>query len=91
MGWSDVGSWDAVQALLPADAQGNVSRGDHIAVETTETMVFSRSDHLIATVGVDHLIVVDTPDAVLITTPERAEQVRAVVDQLGDEDRDDKL
>jgi len=91
MGWSDVGSWDAVQALLLADAQHNVSRGDHIAVETTDTMVFSRSDHLIATVGVDNLIVVDTPDAVLITTPERAEQVREVVRRLREEEREDKL
>lgn len=91
MGWSDVGSWDAVQALLPADAQNNVSRGDHIAVETQDTMVFSRSDHLIATVGVENLIVVDTPDAVLIISPERAEQVREVVKQLREEERDDKL
>ncbi len=91
MGWSDVGSWDAVQELLSADAQHNVSRGDHIAVETTDSMVFSRSDHLIATVGVENLIIVDTPDAVLITTPERAEQVREVVRQLRDEERQDKL
>ena len=91
MGWSDVGSWDAVQELLAADEQNNVSRGDHIAVETTDTMVFSRSEHLIATVGVEHLIVVDTPDAVLITTPERAEQVREVVQRLRDNEREDKL
>ena len=60
-------------------------------METTDTMVFSRSEHLIATVGVEHLIVVDTPDAVLITTPERAEQVREVVQRLRDNEREDKL
>ena len=91
MGWSDVGSWDAVQELLQKDERHNVSRGDHIAVETTDTLVFSRSEHLIATVGVENLIVVDTPDAVLITTPERAEQVREVVRRLREAEREDKL
>ncbi|MGC9399820.1 MAG: mannose-1-phosphate guanylyltransferase [Anaerolineae bacterium] len=91
MGWSDVGSWDAVQARLPADEHDNVCRGDHIAVETTGTMVFSRSDHLIATVGVENLIVVDTPDAMLITTPEHAGQVREVVRRLREAGREDKL
>lgn len=91
MGWSDVGSWDAVMALRDADGEGNVSLGDHVAVETQGTMVFSESERLIATVGVEDLIIVDTHDALLVTTPERAEQVRAVVKRLKEEGREDKL
>ncbi len=88
MGWSDVGSWAAVMALHEADAAGNVSRGEHIAVNTERTMVLAEGHRLIATVGVRDLIVVDTPDALLITTPEASQQVREVVRRLRAQGRD---
>lgn len=92
MGWSDVGSWDAVMELREADEAGNVSVGEHIAVDTQESMVFSTAKgRLIATVGVEGIIIVDTPDALLVTTPEHAEQVREVVKRLREQERADKL
>ncbi len=92
LGWSDVGSWDAVWELREADDAGNVSVGDHLAVETRDTLVFAReTERLIATVGLEGVIIVDTPDALLVTTPEHAERVREVVRRLKDEGRQDKL
>lgn len=91
IGWSDVGSWDAVKVLHEPDQAGNVSLGQHIAVETHETFVFSDTDRLIATVGVEDLIVIDTPNATLITIPEKAERVREVVHQLQEEGREEYL
>ena len=91
MGWSDVGSWDAVLALHAADAQGNVSLGEHLAVDTQGTLVWAQSGRTIATVGVRDLIVIDTPDATLITGREQSEQVREIVQCLRAEGRVDKL
>jgi mannose-1-phosphate guanylyltransferase len=93
IGWSDVGSWDAVKALHAdaADAEGNVSLGEHIGVETRDTFVFSDTERLIATVGVEGLIIVDTPSATLITVPAKAEKVRDVVDRLRADEREEHL
>ncbi len=91
MGWSDVGSWAAVMSLHKADAAGNVSLGDHLAIGTERTMVFSESGRLIATVGVQDLIIVDTDDALLVTTPEASQQVRDVVRRLREQGRDEML
>ncbi len=91
LGWSDVGSWDAVQALRDADAAGNVAVGAHLAHATTNTMVFAHGLRLVATIGVHDLIVVDTPDALLITTREQAQDVREVVERLRAEGRTDLL
>ncbi|MFP4395854.1 MAG: mannose-1-phosphate guanylyltransferase [Anaerolineales bacterium] len=92
--WSDVGTWDAVMALREADDAGNIFQGDVIGVDAERTMVFSdydRQDRLVALIGVEDLIVVDTPDALLITRRDRAQDVRDVVQQLRDEGCEDKL
>jgi mannose-1-phosphate guanylyltransferase len=82
IGWSDVGSWDAIYDLLPGDGDGNILRGHgaRLAVDTHHTLVYS--DKLTVTIGVDNLIVVDTPDALLICRRDRAQDVRTIVSQL---------
>lgn len=82
IGWSDVGSWDAIYDLLPADEDGNILKGNgtRIAVDTHHTLVYS--DKLTVTIGADDLIVVDTPDALLICRRDRAQDVRTVVKML---------
>jgi mannose-1-phosphate guanylyltransferase len=82
IGWSDVGSWDAIYDLLPGDDHGNILRGQgaRLAVDTHHTLVYS--DKLTVTIGVDDLIVVDTPDALLICRRDRAQDVRTIVTQL---------
>jgi mannose-1-phosphate guanylyltransferase / mannose-6-phosphate isomerase len=79
--WSDVGSWGAVWDVSPRDAQGNAVRGEVELVDASNNLVFS-DEMLTAVVGIDNAVVVATRDAVLVTTRERAEGVKALVAQL---------
>lgn len=80
-GWSDIGSWNAVRDLVTPDAQGNRVVGEAILVDSHNTFV-QGSDRLVATVGVNDLMVVDTPDALLILDPDRSQEVKQVVSRL---------
>ncbi|RUQ33118.1 MAG: mannose-1-phosphate guanylyltransferase/mannose-6-phosphate isomerase [Candidatus Competibacteraceae bacterium] len=81
VGWSDVGSWAALWEVGKRDDDGNLLRGDVIAVDTHNTYV-DASTRLVATVGTDNLVVVETADAVLVANKDRVQEVKAVVDQL---------
>jgi hypothetical protein len=81
VGWNDVGSWSALWEVGERDADGNITRGDVIAVDTRDSYVDAAS-RLVATVGVEHLVVVETADAVLVASKERVQDVKAVVDRL---------
>lgn len=89
-GWNDVGSWDAVYELLPRDAEGNVARTELLCAESSGNYV-DCAGKLVALLGVDDLIVVDTPDALLITRRSRGQQVGEVVKMLEKMGRDDLL
>ena len=80
-GWSDIGSWNAVKELVAPDAAHNRALGDAIFVDTRNTFVQSE-DRLVATVGVDNLMIIDTPDALLVAHPDKAQDVKKVVAQL---------
>jgi len=80
-GWSDVGAWDAVWDVLPKDAQGNVTRGRVMLEGATNTFVHS-DGRLVACVGTDDLIVVETPDAILVAKQSAAQNVKAVVARI---------
>lgn len=80
--WSDVGSWAAMAALWGSDGDGNARRGPAVLVDCRNTTV--RASHrLVAVLGAEDLVVVDTPDAVLVCPRDRAQDVRAVVRALG--------
>jgi mannose-1-phosphate guanylyltransferase len=79
--WSDIGSWDALASLLPQDAQGNATQGDSLFLETKGSFVRS-SGRLVAVLGVEDLIVVDTPDALLVCPKDRAQDVKKIVEEL---------
>lgn len=81
MGWSDVGSWASLIELLPRDQKGNVIVGRHIGLEARNSLVFSPR-RLVATVGVENLIVVDTEDAILICAADQAQKVKELVERL---------
>jgi mannose-1-phosphate guanylyltransferase len=87
IGWSDVGSWASLMELLPVDEGGNTIVGPHVGVDTRDTLVFGR-DRLVATIGLDGLVIVDTGDALLVCTREREQEVREIVREL--ERRDEK-
>lgn len=89
-GWSDVGSWDALYDLREADGDANVVAGDHVSMDTKGSFIYSE-DRVIATVGVENLIVVDTGDAVLVCPRGRAQDVKAIVDRLKRQNRTDVL
>lgn len=80
-GWNDIGAWDALADLEPADAAGNTVRGDVLSVDTRNSILFS-DGRLLATVGVSDVVVVITPDAALVADKSRAQDVRRIVDTL---------
>lgn len=80
--WSDIGSWAALWLTGARDADGNLSAGDTLAIDSHGSLLRSHDRHLLATVGVDDLIVVTTPDATLVAHRSRAQDVKKVVDQL---------
>jgi len=84
LNWSDVGTWDSLFDVLPADQAGNiVMGGKHIGVETHDSLVYVNQEHrLIVTIGVDDLVVVDTGDVLLVCHKSQAQKVRQVVNQL---------
>jgi mannose-1-phosphate guanylyltransferase/mannose-6-phosphate isomerase len=80
-GWSDVGSWSALQDALPTDAQGNVTAGDVLMEDVTGCYLHSTS-RLIAAVGLKDHVVVETKDAVLVAPRNRVQDVKQLVQQL---------
>jgi mannose-1-phosphate guanylyltransferase len=81
VGWSDVGNWASLLTILPGDGNRNVVIGDHIGVETSNSLIYSNS-RLIATVGLSDMIVVDTDDIVLVCHKEDAQKVKHLVEEL---------
>jgi len=81
VGWNDVGSWTALWEVGQRDAGGNIERGDVINIDTRDSYIDAAS-RLVATVGVEHLVVVETADAVLVASKDRVQEVKAIVDQL---------
>src|SRR5205823_914278 len=79
--WSDVGSWAAVAALWSGGNGRNALRGRTVSIDSRGCLVDS-PERLVAVLGVDDLVVVDTPDAVLVCRKDRAQDVRLVVDEL---------
>ena len=90
IGWNDVRSWDTLTELLEADQEGNVVIGDHIALDTHDTLIYS-PHKLVATIGMQDLIIVQTKDALLICPRERSQDVRKIVDTLRQKGRQDLL
>jgi mannose-1-phosphate guanylyltransferase len=79
--WSDVGSWQAVSELAQTDTMGNSGSGERVAIGTRGTYVHA-GDRVIATVGVENLVIVDTPDAVLVAHRDHLQRVKEVVGEL---------
>jgi mannose-1-phosphate guanylyltransferase/mannose-6-phosphate isomerase len=80
-GWSDVGSWSALQDALPTDAQGNVTAGD-VIVEGARGCYLHATSRMIAAVGLKDHVVVETKDAVLVAPRDKVQDVKQLVSQL---------
>lgn len=90
IGWSDVGSWSSLSELLPADKRGNIIVGPHVEINTRDTLIFG-GKRLIATIGLEGMVIVDTEDALLVCPREREQEVRAIVRRLKEDERSEWL
>lgn len=90
IGWNDVGSWSSVYDVLPKDERGNAVVGQHLSLETSGSLIYT-PNRLVATVGLENMIVVDTGDAILICPRDRAQDVKAIVSQLQQQGKQDYL
>ncbi|MFL9923671.1 mannose-1-phosphate guanylyltransferase/mannose-6-phosphate isomerase [Herbaspirillum lusitanum] len=90
IGWSDVGSWSALWEVLPGDEAGNVVRGDVYLDQVANTLVRAES-RMVAVLGVEDLIVVETDDAVLIAHKDKVQDVKGIVDNLKSKKRTEHI
>ena len=86
IGWSDIGSWSALRDIMDKDEHGNAMVGDVLTHDTKNSLLFSKS-RLIAAVGVEDIVAVETPDAILISTRDRAKDVGELVKKMRSMDR----
>lgn len=81
LGWSDIGSWQALRELLPSDAQGNQVAGESVLHDVSNCYIDAPT-RLVGAVGVDNLIIIDTPDALLIADAARSQDVKHIALEL---------
>lgn len=89
-GWSDIGAWSAIWKVSKHDPAGNVLQGDVYALNTRNALLISRH-RLVATVGVKDIVVVETPDAVLVAHKDEAQNVKEIVNRLKMDKRSEHL
>jgi mannose-1-phosphate guanylyltransferase / mannose-6-phosphate isomerase len=85
-GWSDVGAWDSLWQVLPKDHEGNVAQGDVLLHDCHNTLVMAEH-RLVACVGISNMVVVETPDAILVAHMSNTQHVKKIVDSLKREGR----
>jgi mannose-1-phosphate guanylyltransferase / mannose-6-phosphate isomerase len=88
-GWNDLGAWDAVWQVGNKDAHGNVTSGDVLLSNLTNSLVHA-SSRLVSTVGLDNVIVIETADAVLVADRSQSQDVKLIVSQLEAQQREEK-
>ncbi|MBP5242938.1 MAG: NTP transferase domain-containing protein [Clostridia bacterium] len=89
-GWNDVGSWDMLGVLHDADGNNNIAVGDPLVLESKNSIVYS-SGKLVSVVGVDNLVVVETPDAIMVCPKDKAQDVKKIVEKLQEQKRRELL
>ena len=89
-GWNDVGSWDMMDILHAPDESGNVLLGDVVAINTKDTVIFS-STRTVTAVDVDNIVIVETPDAIMVCRKDKAQEVKKIVDALNEAGRKELL
>ncbi len=80
-GWNDIGSWDALGAIFPPDDEGNIVKANYVGIDTRNSIIYGEK-RLITTIGLDHLIIADTEDALLICAKDRAQDIKDMVIML---------
>jgi len=80
MHWDDIGDWHAMERLFQPDKDGNIIKAKHIAIDTKDSIIFSKK--LVTTMGVKDLVIIDTKDALLVTDKKRAQELKKVYEKL---------
>jgi mannose-1-phosphate guanylyltransferase len=91
MGWSDVGDWHGLGELIAPDEFGNSVHGDLVAAGSANSVVWSETDRIISLIGLESVIIVDTPDALLVADRRQAQEVRTAVARLHELNRGEHL
>jgi mannose-1-phosphate guanylyltransferase len=89
--WDDVGSWQALSRLAPADSDGNVTSGAHVGIDTTGSIIRAGDGHLVVTLGVRDLVIVHTPDVTLVANKHDEESIRRLTQLLAERGLDQYL
>lgn len=89
-GWNDIGSWSALWEINEKDTNGNALKGD-VLIQQTKNCLIHTEERLVATVGVENLIVIETKDAVLVADRSKSQEVKKIVEQLQEQERDEEL
>ena len=89
--WDDVGSWQSLARLAGADKNGNTVAGRHVGIATRDCIIRSDGNHLVATLGLEDVIVVHTPDATLVARKQDEERIRELVKELESQGQQDVL
>lgn len=92
-GWSDIGSWDQLYEQLgdQTDEQGNLAKGEWLGLDTSSSLIYGQPSKMIATIGLSDLVIVDTPDALLICPKGRAQDVKKIVTLLAEQHQEEYL
>ena len=80
--WTDLGSWDALAEILPKDKNGNISNEDTLNLDSQGVCVFSKGNRLVSTIGINDVVIADTPDALLVCDRNRTQDVKQLVEKL---------
>lgn len=86
--WNDIGAWSSLHDIGKKDVNNNVIKGDVIVKDTTNTYI-NANHHMVATIGVNNLVIVDTPDATFIASQDKAQEVKSIVEALQADGRDE--
>jgi mannose-1-phosphate guanylyltransferase len=91
IGWSDVGGWTALDTLVKRKSkEGNITWSKHISIDTKDCIIYSPKK-LVATIGLENIIIVETDDALLVSTKERSQEVKQIVEKLKESGLEDYL
>lgn len=87
IGWTDIGNWKTLAEVLTTDKNNNLLKSKVVNVGSKNSLVYAPKDKLIGIIGLDNIVVVDTPNALLVSTKDRAQEVKKIVEKLEEQNR----
>lgn len=88
LGWSDVGTWESIFQELAKDEKSNIAKGQHLQIKTNGSLIYAHGKKLIATIGIEDLVIIDTEDALLVCKKDQSQEVKNIVEKIKKISRD---